>query len=59
MTVNNRFSQFNKLYPRTYGKAAFYIRIRPGLTFRVYKIAHLFSCVRGCKGDASCGKYGG
>ena len=45
MREKDRFSQFNKLYPRKYGHNAFYIRVRSDLTFRVYKVAHLFSCV--------------
>lgn len=36
---------FQKMFPRTYGRKAFYIRIRPNSCFRVYKIEHLFSCV--------------
>ncbi len=45
MTVKDCFSQFNKLYPRKYGHDAFCIRVRSDLTFRVYKVVHLFSCV--------------
>ena len=32
-------------FPKRYGHKAFYIRVRPNLCFRVYKVEHLFSTV--------------
>ena len=32
-------------FPKRYGHKAFYIRVRPSLCFRVYKVEHLFSTV--------------
>ena len=36
---------FKTLLPRQYGHSAFYVKVKPELTFRVYKIEHLFSTV--------------
>ena len=36
---------FEKLLPRQYGFSAFYVKATPKLTFRIYKVEHLFSTV--------------
>ena len=36
---------FKKILPKQYGFSAFYVKVTPKLTFRIYKVEHFFSTV--------------
>lgn len=36
---------FETLFPKPYGFSAFFVKVTPTLTFRIFKLEHLFSTV--------------